>query len=79
MAEVAEASPAARTAGRPPADRSGLRLGLFVGGLLVALLAGFGLGRLNNGGGSLKDRRPLGSATIDLTKRVGMIQSSQPF
>jgi len=33
MAEVAEASPAARTAGGPPADRSGLRLGLFVGGL----------------------------------------------
>jgi len=69
MAEVAEASPAARTADGPPADRSGLRLGLFVGGLVVALLAGFGLGRLNGGGSA----SPTGSVagTADHTHAPG--------
>ncbi|GGK12820.1 hypothetical protein GCM10010124_01710 [Pilimelia terevasa] len=44
-ADPGSAAPAAAAAARAPADRAALRMAGIVGGLIVALLGGFGLGR----------------------------------
>lgn len=70
MADLAETSaPARPDAGGGP-DRSTLRLGLIVGGIFVALLAGFGLGRLN-GGNSGQSPAAAGPPTADHTHAPG--------
>ncbi|MGI5211889.1 hypothetical protein [Plantactinospora sp. CA-290183] len=63
-------------AGRP--DGGSVRLALTLGGLVLALLAGFGLGRLDTGAAGSPAGRPLAEAAADHTHPAGTAPHEHP-